>query len=327
LKTWLSGFFPEEDVEMKRIWVVLILLAIVLSACSPAATPGARDLSSRSSNESGAPAVAPAQPPSAAGNLASLTSAQAPDVQRIVIKNASVSLAVNDPAKSMANISKLAEDMGGFVVSANLSQQPLDSGQEVPQASITIRVPAGRLDEALNTIKAETTRPVISENIQSQDVTKDYTDQQSQLRNLQTAEAQLKEIMASATKTEDVLSVYNQLTQVENQIEIVKGQIQYYEQSAALSSISVDLKANEAVRTLSIGGWQPGGVAKDALQALINTLKTLAAIGIWLVIYVVPVLVVIFLPVYALFLIVRRLRRRGKAKTELAPPATPANPT
>ena len=120
-------------------------------------------------------------------------------------------------------------------------------------------VAAERLDEALTSIESESNRLPLTKNISSQDVTKDYTDLQSRLRNLEEAEAQLREIMASANKTEDVLSVYNQLVQVREQIEVTKGQIQYYEQSAALSAISVEILADEAVQPLTVGGWQPGG--------------------------------------------------------------------
>ena len=46
--------------------------------------------------------------------------------------------------------------------------------------------------------------------------------------------------------------------------------MKYYEQSAALSSISIQLIANAAMQPLTIAGWQPGGVAKQALQSLIK---------------------------------------------------------
>jgi hypothetical protein len=110
----------------------------------------------------------------------------------------------------------------------------------------------------------------------------------------QAAEDQLTEIMGSANRTEDVLAVYNQLVQVREQIEVIKGQMQYYEQSAAMSAISVDLLANAAVQPLTVGGWQPEGTAREAVQALINTLKTLGSLVIWIVIWLVPVLLVLF---------------------------------
>jgi hypothetical protein len=235
-------------------------------------------------------------------------------VERMVLKNANISIAVDDPPAVMERITTMAEEMGGFVVSANLYQTTLEGGIEVPHVSITVRVPAELLYQALAKIKAETQQPVINETISSQDVTADYTDLQSRLVNLEAAEKQLQGIMDEATKTEDVLNVFNQLTQVREQIEVIKGQMQYYEQSAALSAVSVELYANEAVRPVTIGGWQPKGVAKQALQALVNTLKFLATAAIWIIILVLPVLIVVFLPPALIILAVLRWRKRRKAK-------------
>ena len=247
------------------------------------------------------------------------------EIERLVIKNASTSIVVDDPALSMDAIAKMADEMGGFVVTANLYHNQLEGGIEVPGASITIRVPSESFDEALHRIRAESDRDPLTENINSQDVTSDYTDLQSRLRNLEVAEAQLTEIMESATKTEDVLSVYNELVRVREQIEVIKGQIKYYEQSAKLSAISVELVANESVLPLTVGGWQPQGVAKQAVQALINTLKALANVVLWLIIYVAPVLLVLFIVFgIPIILVVRAIRSRRRRKAgQMPPPSTP----
>jgi len=241
-----------------------------------------------------------------------------------VIKNASSTIVVDDPAKSLDAIARMAEEMGGFVVTANLYHNQLEGGIEVPGATITIRVPAERFDDAIMRIREESDREPLNENINSQDVTGDYTDLQSRLRNLEAAEAQLTEIMESATKTEDVLSVYNELVRVREQIEVIKGQIKYYEQSAALSAISVELRANESVQPLTIGSWEPQGVAKQAVRALINTLKALATVVIWLIILVAPVLLVLFIVFgIPLILIVRAIRsRRRRQAGQMPPPPT-----
>ncbi|UCH59651.1 MAG: DUF4349 domain-containing protein [Anaerolineales bacterium] len=250
-------------------------------------------------------------------------SAPLPDVERIVIKNANLTIVVDDPSASMEAISRMAEEMGGFIVNAQLYQTRIESGAEVPRASITIRVPAGRLNEALDRIRSESERDPIDEGINSQDVTMEYTDLQSRLSNLEAAEAQLTEIMGSATKTEDVLAVYNQLVQVREQIEVIQGQIQYYERSAALSAITVEILANEAVQPLTIGGWQPVGVAKSAIQAMINTLKFLVNAVIWIGLYVLPVLAVLFLIfILPLSFVWQAWRKRRTRRKQLnSPPA------
>lgn len=310
-----------------RLFALITLVFFTLSACSGAAAPA-----SDQSFEAAPPAPAMEAEESAArtaGGSANIADFDAADQggERIVIKNARLSIVVPDPGTAMDEIVRMADEMGGFVVNANLYQTRLESGIEVPRASITVRVPAERLEDALAQIEALSDLDPLNKTIESQDVTSDYTDLQSRLRNLEAAEQQLTAIMEDAFRTEDVLSVYNQLVQVREQIEVIKGQIKYYEESAALSAISTELVADAAVQPLTIGGWQPAGVAKDAVQALINTLKFLVNVVIWVVIYLLPVLLVLFVIfVLPIRFVWRALRRRRKTNAP-PPPAQPTEPS
>ena len=298
---------------LKRSVLFIVILALALTACS------AREMAAP---EEGMVEEIYVESERDAG----YTSAPSPDyavsqplpsvsVERLVIKNATLSLAVDDPEASMDRISALADELGGYVVSANMFQATLESGAQVPHAYISIRIPAESLDGALTTIKSETTQPVISENITSTDVTAEYVDLGSRLTNLEAAEEQLQQIMDEAVKTEDVLAVYSQLTYVREQIEVIRGQMKYYEESAMLSLVSVELTANEAIQPLSIGGWQPVGVAKSAVQALINLVKFLANAGIWIVIFVLPFLLLVFgPPALIVWLILRARAKRRRAR-------------
>ncbi len=303
----------------KRLLIPFLILVLLLAGCSQAlsAPEPISDFRTVESEE-----FFPAEEPAFAGGEFDDASFQetiqatpgsdglAPG-ERIVIKNASLSVSVNDPAESMDAIFRMAEQMGGFVVSSNLFYYELESGLEVPQASITIRVPADQLDAALAAIESGSGR-TLSKNISGQDVTREYTDLQSRLRNLQEAEAQLQEIMGSATKTEDVLSVYNQLVSIREQIEVIQGQIQFFEQSAAFSMISIELIADAAVQPLNIAGWQPAGVARAAIQALINTMQGLGSAAIWIGLYILPIGAILVLVVYLIWRIVRRLWTRTR---------------
>ena len=110
------------------------------------------------------------------------------------------------------------------------------------------------------------------------------------------------------------MSVYNQLTATREQIEVLKGQIKYYEESAAMSAVEINIVSKAGLAPISIGGWQPAGVARDAVQALLNTLKFFAYAGIWIICYIVPVLIALALPVVAVILIIRAISRRNKAR-------------
>jgi hypothetical protein len=304
----------------KRTLFIIIGVAILITGCAAksAESPalGYRDEGSAPSAPLMEEQKAVDAESASVANTGGYTSAQAADVERMVIKNANLSLYVDQPPETMDRITKMAEAMGGFVVAANVYQTTLDSGVEVPHASITIRVPAEKLNEALAQIETETQQPLINKTISSQDVTSEYTDLESRLKNLEAAEQQLQSIMEEATKTEDVLSVFNQLTQVREQIEVIKGQMQYYEQSAALSAISAELYANAAIQPVTIGGWQPGGVARQALQALLNAIKFLATAALWTIIFILPVLFLVLLPPALIIWLIWRWRKNRKAKAQ-----------
>lgn len=234
-------------------------------------------------------------------------------IERMVIKNADLSIAVESPSLTMDAIMEMAENLGGYVTSSYLYETQTESGIKVHRARITIRVPSQLLDKALEEIKSGAGQ-VLSENISGEDVTREYTDLASRLRNLENTEAKLAEIMDEASDTEDVLAIYNRLIEIREEIEIIIGQMQYYEQSAALSSISVDIQANEAVQPLTIGGWQPVGIAKKAIQALINTLKFLGNVVIWLGLYFLPVVLILYFPVRWLWKGIKRLFGFRKSK-------------
>jgi len=231
---------------------------------------------------------------------------------RLVIRNADLAIVVKDPKASMAEITKLAETMGGFVVSSNLYQSYYGpNNTEVPEATITIRVPVEKLDEALGSIKAGVV-DVNYENVTGQDVTGEYVDLQSRLTAKQAAEKKLLQILDAAEKSEDVLAIYMQIQNVQTEIEILKGQIKYYEESAALSAISVRLIAEAGTQPITVGPWTPTGTAKEAVQDLIYFFQNFVEFLIRFVLYNLPALILIGIPLFLVFLGGRAIFRRVK---------------
>ena len=237
-------------------------------------------------------------------------------VDRVVIHTANLSIVVPEPSASVQEIADLAKEMGGFVVSSNVFQTFFsEANVSADRASITIRVPSERLDEALEAIKAGATE-IQSENISGQDVTQEFTDLQSRLRNLEAAEEQLLEIMDAATDTEDVLQVFENLRRVSEEIEVIKGRIQYLSESARLSAIAVELIPDVAAQPLNIGGWQPEGTVKEAFTSLIQALRFLGDAAIWSAICIVPIALILGVPLYFVARGIRR--RRAASKTDEA---------
>jgi hypothetical protein len=241
------------------------------------------------------------------------------NTERIVIQNADLSIVVSDVESRMKEIQQMAEEMGGFVVSSNLYQTYTSNSVLVPEATITIRVPSEDLDNALNTIK-EGAVDIQSETRSGQDVTAEYVDLKSRLKNYEAAERELSELLQNAATTEDVINIFNQLAYYREQIELTKGQIQYYEEAAALSAISIRLVAEETIQPLEIAGWEPKGVALETIQGLIYFMQDFVDFLIVFLLGTLPRLIIIAIPLYLVFIggraVYRRMNKNKKVEVK-----------
>jgi len=221
-------------------------------------------------------------------------------VERIVIKNASLTIQVEDPAEVITTIAFMAERRGGFVINSNVYRSYYYQVEEdLPQGYITIRVPAEDLNSALEEIRELTEDQkfdVSSESISGQDVTSQYTDLESRLRNLEEADAQMRTFMEEAENTEEVLMVYHQQKQISEEIEIIKGQLKYYEEASALSSISIEVLPKFSAVTVNTGGWE----LEEAL--------------VWIIIVILPVLILISIPLVLVLVVIKALIKRSKKR-------------
>lgn len=181
-------------------------------------------------------------------------------------------------------------------------------------ASITIRVPNDRYDEARQRIKEEAVEDPI-ENQQTQDVTQEFIDLEARLENLRLTEQELRELLSVVRermeKAEDILAVFRELSAIRQQIEQIQGQMQYLENLTALASITVGLTPQPKVVET---GWDPLRTVRDAARDLVVALQALADLGIRLAITVLPLLILALIPLLVVvWLALRWWRGRQKA--------------
>ncbi len=227
--------------------VIMLVLATLGVSCSASKTAIPAPIGSRDQSVPGAPG--PATPPSQAPNPTPTTpqnsaavTQQAQDIAaRLIVRNGSMVIMVDDIKSSVAQITTLTEQKKGFVVSSQIP--PIEQGST---GSIVIRVPS---EEFENTITAITgfAQEVKSQSTSANDVTQQYTDLNSRLTNLVAAEQQFLVILAKATTIPDILSVQSQLDKVRGDIEVTKGQIQYLQQTSSTSLISVTLQQSKLI--------------------------------------------------------------------------------
>lgn len=201
---------------------------------------------------------------------ADLPAAGSPDTQ-MIIQSGSLAVDVFNVEESSTAIKGVATSLGGFVTQATINSYNTYSDEKY--GTIVLRVPAERFDEAITQIK-NIAEKVTSENIIGKDVTEEYTDLNAQLRNLEATENELRELFDRTGSVEQILQVQRELSNVRGQIELKKGRIQYLEESAALSSITVTLTETAAAPLVN-EDWDIGEIARDAVRDLVASFQNL----------------------------------------------------
>jgi len=136
-----------------------------------------------------------------------------PKTSRKVIRNAELSIEVQSPGAAESKVSSLVERLGGFIATSD-RQVTADEGQRAEaRVSLSLRVPAERMDEALRGIKA-LGQGAETEKIGSEDVTDEYIDVDARITNQHRLETQLAGILAQATNVDGALKVHQELTTV-----------------------------------------------------------------------------------------------------------------
>lgn len=266
----------------RRLLVVSILFAVAVAACGPAATQVPDGLPAAT------PAVTAAPQPTAISGSAPGDASQlayAPSASRqMVIKNAEMELLVSNTDAALAQVTQLAADNGGYV----LNSQTWYKGND-KYASVRLAVPSAQFENAMNYLRRLGLQ-VLRETASGQDVSADYVDLQSRLANLEATAARVREFLAQAKTVEESLRVNQQLSELEAQIEQVKGQMKYYEGRAAFSTIDITLTPQLATPPAATpAAWNPGATFTEASGVLVGVTRTTVDLLIWLVVVFGPI--------------------------------------
>ncbi len=284
---------------MKRLIIALGLVVLLLVPVACAQAP--------SNNEAGIPA--PTSPPTPMPTPApepqeyykgdeggALPSTQ----ERMIVRNGYIELVVADVLDARDDIARLATSYGGYVVASSIRGE-----EEDLRGNITIRVPDDMFEQALAELRGMAVR-VTEESTSSYDVTEEYVDLQSRLKNAEATEQQYLNILEQATDVEDILRVYERLTYVRQEIEQIKGRMQYLERTSSMSLIEARLEPETSAKPLARVGWNALEVFKSAIRGLSVAGQVIGTIAIWLL---------IFIPIWGTILgiIIWRLHRKKRA--------------
>jgi hypothetical protein len=198
---------------------------------------------------------------------------------RKMVRTISLEMVVQHPGLAAEQIRALAERLGGFLVSSEVS-----GGQDATSGSLTVRVPAGRYEDARAEIRKLGLR-VESEKVEAQDVTRQYVDEDANLRNLRAEEAQYLSILKQAHTVKDTMEVTGKLSEVRGQIEQQQAEFDTLSKQIETVAITVSLRAEAEAQVFGLH-WRPLYQMKlalrDGLDGVANYGATMTAIVFYL---------------------------------------------
>ena len=198
---------------------------------------------------------------------------------RKMVRTTTLDMIVQNPSESAEKIRVIAEQSGGFLISSEVR-----GDQAATAANLSIRVPVERNEEVRAEIRKLGIR-VETEKVDAEDVTRQYTDQDANLRNLKAEEQQYLSILKQARTVKDTLDVSEKLSDVRGQIEQQQAEFNALSKQIETVAINLSLRTEAEARVMGLN-WRPLYQVKmalrDGLDGVATYLATMTALVFFL---------------------------------------------
>jgi hypothetical protein len=235
---------------------------------------------------------------------------------RKVIYDGQMQLEAADTRAAFDRIIALVQGSGGFVAATSIGDTT--EADEQPTIFLTVRLPADNLTATLTEIRAVADR-VVTESLQSQDVTDQFVDIEAQLRNLTALETELLALLAELRDNSNadpakLLQVFDQIRATRGEIEQLEGRRQMLENLVSLATLQIGIVPlpSSAPIVPTDPAWEPATQARDALRDLVGALQGLGDGLIRIGLYTLPILIIVVGPLVLIgWFIWKRVKRRA----------------
>jgi len=279
------------------------MLAVCLASCggagtsAPAATSNAPSQNSAAINANAGASSNQTQSPGAPGGGQKTSSASFGP--QYVVKTLNVGMAVKDTRKTADEIQAWISAADPQATSTGINYTPISDN--FYNISMNFSVQATLYPQVANYLKNYPSKQqgrLTNYNESVQDVTNDYIDTQSRLKNLHAEQDRLLDLMSHAQALGDIMTVDQRLTDVEGQIESTEAHLKALNGQVAFYTVSISLQPIDAAPPPPSSGWSVTQIFHDAFAASLAFGMALLTFLIWLLafsIYIVPAILILWL--------------------------------
>ena len=210
----------------------------------------------------------------------------------------------------LEHIASQIGDLGGYVENQWLSNGSRYSASRYRNASLTVRIPAEKVDSFTQQVTGVCN--VVRSSKSLEDVTLTYVATESRMNALQTEEARLLELMEQAETMSDLLEIEARLTDVRYELESVTSQLRTYDNLVNYATIYLNIdEVTEYTPVEEETLWQR--ISGGFVRSLKGVGEAILDSAVWLIVNL-PYLVVFGAIAVAIIAILRRLRKRKAVK-------------
>ena len=233
------------------------------------------------------------------------------DPTRKIIFTANLELSAGDVNRTFSTAMNLARSNGGYVEKSQFSNGRDEDDNR--SASMTIRVPVQNYDSLVASLRTIEGSELDNEGSNSTEVTEQYVDLESRLRNLERTEQQYLELLTQATNIQEILTVQDRLSSVRSQIEQVLGRLKVLDNQTEFATVNVSI-APLVARVESKNDWSLQEVLVESWESSLETARYVAAVAVILAVASAWLVIPVGLALFAM----RRYRRKPGGAVPLA---------
>ncbi len=228
------------------------------------------------------------------------------DIQRQIIKNAYLSLEARDVEAAYSDLLAYAAQRGGYEAEKN--QRTVNDQIMIDAA---IKIAPKHLDDFL--AYAEETYDLISSQVSTEDITSAYYDIKTRLATKEKALATYYAFLDDAQDIEESLKVQNEINQLTEEIESLKGQLAVWDSLLAESTVTIMLRQlSDPVESKREINWST--LTLDDMSYLMRAGLTAFTNAIVVFLQWAAIVLVVLSPLWIIGLIVLWIVLRAKRK-------------
>ena len=300
--------------KLLALTMTVLLLVMLLAGCGAASTEAAKDsmdfFADNGSAMGGATAPEMERAESLSGS-SQKTDAVTPQNQKL-IRKIWLEAETEDMDALLSSVEARISELGGYVENREVRNGSMYSGYTHRYASLTVRIPADKLDGFVTDVSEKAN--IVSNRESADDITLSYVATESRMKMLETEQTRLLELLSAAKDMKEILQIEERLMDVRSELEEVTSQLRVMDNQVSYGTVYLDI---DEVREYTVVEEEPDGffarIGKGFMKSLKNMGDFCKEFVIFMIVaipYLIPFGVIAVVIVIVVKLSIRRAKKR-----------------